>query len=86
MENGCALAKTYPAWTFEGEVLSLPSPAPAGTCSAGTVSIYRVYNNGQGGAPNHRYTSMTTPCDQMIANGWVLEGNFPGLAFMCAPQ
>jgi hypothetical protein len=23
--------------------------------------------------------------DQMLANGWILEGNMPGLAFMCSP-
>jgi hypothetical protein len=82
----CDLAKTYPAWTFEGEVFNIPSAAADGTCAAGTVPVYRLYNNGQGGAPNHRYVTMPLVRDQMLASGWVLEGNRPGLAFMCAPQ
>ena len=82
----CELAKTYPAWTFEGEVFTAPSAAADGTCAASTVPVYRLYNNGQGGAPNHRYVTMPLVRDQMLASGWVLEGNRPGLAFMCAPQ
>jgi len=82
----CDLAKTYPAWTFEGEVFNIPSAAADGTCAAGTVPVYRLYNNGQGDAPNHRYVTMAVVRDSMLASGWVLEGNLPGLAFMCAPQ
>jgi mono/diheme cytochrome c family protein len=82
----CDLAKTYPAWTFEGEVFNIPSAAADGTCPAATVPVYRLYNNGQGDAPNHRYLTMAAVRDQMLAAGWVLEGNLPGLAFMCAPQ
>jgi hypothetical protein len=50
------------------------------------VPVYRLYNNGKGAAPNHRYTTIEGVRDQMIANGWVIEGNGPGLAFMCSPQ
>jgi len=82
----CELAKTFPAWTFEGEVFNIPSAGPDGTCAAGTVPVYRLYNNGQGGAPNHRYVAIDAVRDQMLASGWILEGSTPGLAFMCAPQ
>jgi hypothetical protein len=82
----CELAKTYPAWTFEGEVFNVPSASPEGTCATGTVPVYRLYNNGQGGAPNHRYVAIAAVRDQMLASGWILEGSGPGLAFMCAPQ
>ena len=82
----CELAKTYPAWQFEGEVFSIPGAAPDGTCAAGTVPVYRLYNNGQGDAPNHRYVTVPAVRDLMLANGWIQEGNVPGLAFMCAPQ
>jgi hypothetical protein len=84
----CATVKTNPSWQFEGEgtdVFFAPTAAPDGTCPAGTSPIYRVYNNGQGTAPNHRYTTATSVRDQMRAAGWVLEGNGPGFAFMCAP-
>ena len=86
MPYECDLAKTYPAWTFEGEVFNIPGAAADGTCAPGTVPVYRLYNNGQSGAPNHRYVTMPLVRDQMLAAGWVLEGNRPGLAFMCAPQ
>ena len=82
----CELAKTYPAWQFEGEVFSIPGAAPDGTCAAGTVPVFRLYNNGQSGAPNHRYVTVPAVRDEMLASGWIQEGNMPGLAFMCAPQ
>jgi len=82
----CALVKTNPDWTFEGEVFSIPTAAPDGSCGAGTTPIYRLYNDGQGGVPNHRYTAAAEIRDQMIAAEWILEENGQGLAFMCAPQ
>ena len=48
------------------------------------VPVYRLYNNGQSGAPNHRYVTVPAVRDQMLASGWIQEGNMPGLAFMCA--
>lgn len=82
----CAQLKSSPDWTFEGEVFAVPAARGDGTCSAATVPIYRLYNNGEGGAPNHRYTTDGAIRDAMIAAGWILEGNGPGFAFMCAPQ
>ena len=38
-------------------------------CAAGLTPVYRLYNNGQGGAPNHRYTTDLTVRAQMIAQG-----------------
>jgi len=86
LSDECVLAKTYPAWTFEGEVFNVVNPAPDGTCETGTVPLYRLYNNGQGGAPGHRYTTSTDVRDQMVATGWIQEGNLPGLAVMCTAQ
>jgi Repeat of unknown function (DUF5648) len=54
-------------------------------CPAGSVAVYRLYNNGQGGAPNHRYTTDVNVRDHVVTLGWVVEGNGPGFAFMCAP-
>jgi hypothetical protein len=82
----CDLAKTYPAWTFEGEVFNIPSAADDGTCPVGKIPVYRFYNNGQGDAPNHRYVTDPLVRQQMLNAGWIIEGNLPGLAFMCAPQ
>jgi len=84
----CATVKTNSDWQFEGEgdqVFYIALAAGDGTCAAGTAPVYRLFNNGAAGAPNHRYTSDASTRDQMMAKGWVLEGNGPGMAFMCAP-
>jgi hypothetical protein len=82
----CTRLKTNPDWIFEGEVFAIPSARADGSCGVGTVPVYRLYNNGEGGAPNHRYTTVGTVRDNMVAAGWIIEGNGPGFAFMCAPQ
>ena len=81
----CALVKNNADWQYEGDVFHVVIAAVDGTCPAGTTAVYRLYNNGQGGAPNHRYTIDAAVRDQMVARGWVIEGNGPGFAFMCAP-
>ena len=40
-----------------------------------------VFNNGQGGAPNHRFTTSTDVRAQMLAQGFADEG-----VVMCSPQ
>jgi hypothetical protein len=39
---------------------------PTGSCAAGLTLVYRLYNNGQGGAPSHRYTTDVTVRAQII--------------------
>jgi hypothetical protein len=56
----------------------------AGTCLAGTVPIYRVFNNRAD--TNHRYTTDRAVRDQMVAKGWLAEGDGADLVAMCAPQ
>ena len=53
--------------------------------AAGTTPVYRLYNQGQGGAPNHRYTTDLGVRSQMLAQGWVPEGFGPVGVVMCAP-
>ena len=74
-----------PNWQLEGPVFSTPPPAADGTCPAGSIPIYRVYNNGMGGAPNHRFTTDPNVRAQMIAQGWAPEGFGIGVVF-CSPQ
>ena len=81
----CAAVKVNPSWQYEGDVFYIAVGAADGTCAIGTTPVYRLYNNGQGGAPNHRYTTDLATRDAMVARGWVIEGNGPGFAFMCAP-
>ena len=81
---GCEDALLNPAWTFEGEVFLMALPDGAGDCPAGTIPVYRLYNNGQGGAPNHRFTTSETTRLDMLRDGYVAEGKGIGVG-MCAP-
>ena len=80
----CATVKQDPVWTFEGEVFSVTLPDPTSACPVGRVPVYRLYNNGQSGAPNHRYTTSLNLRATMIARGWVPEGLAPLGVLMCA--
>jgi serine protease len=81
----CAKLKTNPDWTFEAEVFHALLPADDGACVAGTIPVYRLYNNGQSGAPNHRYTTDLAVRAQMIAQNYTPEGTGTGVG-LCAPQ
>ena len=80
---------TNPNWQVEGPVYAVVMPSGDGTCPAGTVPVYRMYNNGQGAAPNHRFTTdvatrnamLTRPADK----AWLAEGAGIGVG-MCSPQ
>jgi hypothetical protein len=72
-------------WQLEGPVFSTPLPALDGTCPAGSIPIYRMYNNGMGGAPNHRFTTDINVRTQMLAAGWIAEGYGIGVTF-CSPE
>jgi mono/diheme cytochrome c family protein len=78
-----------PNWQVEGPVFNVPVPATDGTCAAGTIPVYRLYNNGQGAAPNHRFTTDMSVRNSMISRPvdkqWIAEGNGIGVGF-CSPQ
>jgi hypothetical protein len=80
---GCEGALANPAWLYEGEVFYSALPDASGACPAGDIPIYRLYNNGQGGAPNHRFTIDPAVRAQMIGNGYIPEGTGIGVG-MCA--
>jgi hypothetical protein len=82
----CAAVKNEPAWQYEGIAFYIQLADDAGQCPAGTVPLYRAYNNGMGGAPNHRYTTSIATLDQMLAAGWAFEGNGITKVFACVPQ
>ena len=54
-----------------------------GTCAAGTVAVYRVFDNRRDA--NHRYMIDRALRDQMVALGWIAEGDGPDMVVMCAP-
>jgi YVTN family beta-propeller protein len=77
----------FPDWKLEDDQLfnvMLPDAA-TGACPAGTVPVYRLYNNGMGNAPNHRFVASFAERQNMISWGWVAEGAGIGVG-MCVPQ
>ena len=81
----CLIVKANPNWLFEAVVFYMTKADTAGNCPAGTQPVYRLYNNGQGFAPNHRYTTSLVVRAQMIGQGWIPEGYGPIGVIMCAP-
>jgi len=76
----CEGLKLGSAWVYEKIAFYARVPAN-GACAAGTVPIYRMYNNGQTGAPNHRFTGdFSTYQAFTTSQNWSPEG----VAF-CAP-
>jgi hypothetical protein len=81
----CAKVRSNPDWQFEAIAFDLRLPDAAGVCAPPTVALYRLYNDGMGGAPNHRYTTSLPTLQQMVAAGWRVEGNGVTGAFACVP-
>ena len=85
----CATLKTNPLWQYEAVAfyLALPVGSSPGnqTCPSDMLPLYRLYNNGMGGAPNHRYTTSTAIFNQMTALGWAFEGQANTKVFACIP-
>jgi hypothetical protein len=82
----CADVKANPDWQFEAEVFAFRIPSIFGACPAGTNPVYRLYNNGQSGAPNHRYTTSASIRSQMLGAGFIAEGYGPLGVIGCVPQ
>jgi hypothetical protein len=80
----CATVMQNPDWKFEGPVFAAALPDAAGDCPAGTLPLYRLFNNGQGAAPNHRYTTSPGIRSTMIGQGWSPEGSGTGVV-ACVP-
>ena len=82
----CELVKHNPDWQYENIAFFLKVPVSVnGPCPADTVPLYRLFNNGIGGAPNHRYATTLALVAQMQAQGWVPESTDLGSIFACTP-
>jgi Abnormal spindle-like microcephaly-assoc'd, ASPM-SPD-2-Hydin len=80
--SGCETTiSLFPDWGLEDDKLfnTMP-PDGSGNCPAGTGPVYRLYNQGIGGAPNHRFVTSTADQQAMIAQGFASEG-----VVMCVP-
>ncbi len=71
---GCEETIThFPDWQLETlSAFSARIPDSGGACASG-VPVYRLYNNGMGGAPNHRFVTNVTEGLEMIGKGWTYE-------------
>ena len=79
----------FPTFEFESPAvffIALPvtTGAAAGSCPAGTVPVYRVFDNRADA--NHRYTTDRAVRDAMVMRGYIAEGYGNDAVIMCAPQ
>jgi hypothetical protein len=81
----CQSLQAGQVWGYEGLVFALLLPDGSSKCAKGTTALFRLYNNGQGGAPNHRYTVSETQRAAQVAAGWVGEGSGTPPVFACVP-
>ena len=84
---GCeATLSQFPDWRLEDDNLfdAMLPDGTTGACPAGTIPVYRMYNNGMGAAPNHRFVTSLTERQKMIDQGFVPEGAGIGVG-MCVP-
>jgi len=85
-QDECQGLQQGSVWLFEGQAFGwrLPTGAPGSrVCPADNWPLYRAYNNGEGGAPNHRYTTDPAVLDAMLAQGWIMEGEASTRVFAC---
>jgi hypothetical protein len=86
----CAMLAAHPAWRFEGDAFDVQLPLNGGSghgaCPPGTTILYRLFNNFEGGAPNHRYTDDPILAERMIERGWTREGESATGTFACIPR
>ena len=70
----CAKVKKDQGWTYEGTAFYIKLPVN-GRCTADTIPVYRYYNNRWvHNDSNHRYVVDLYDQDQMVSEGWVMEG------------
>jgi len=79
-----ATGQKNPSFVLEDSAIMQMYLPSAGICPQGTSEVYRVFSNRPDA--NHRYMTNRLVRDQMVANGWLAEGDGPNAVVMCAPQ
>jgi hypothetical protein len=79
----CEAVKGNPDWIYEGVVGYVFPPNDDGSCARGKP-LYRLYNNGRSGAPNHYYTDIEGSRDSRVVLGYTPEGVGKGV-IACVP-
>jgi len=85
-----AVQQKWPTiWILETtDAFAVPFEGMSGdACVPGSIPVYRLFNNRPDA--NHRYTISKAVRDQMLAQGWILEGaglTQDDVKVMCAPQ
>ena len=77
-----ATGTAHPTFVLEDPAFMHVFLPTAGTCPGGTTPIYRAFSNRPDA--NHRYMTDRAVRDQMVARGWLAEGDGPDLVVMCA--
>ena len=72
----------HPDFVLEDAAFMAMRLPTAGACPFGTTPVYRVFSNRLDA--NHRYTTDRTVRAQMVAKGWIAEGDGPDRVVMCA--
>jgi hypothetical protein len=79
-----ATAQKNPGFILEdAQFMNLYLPV-SGICPPKTTEIYRVFSNRADA--NHRYMTNRALRDQMVARGWLAEGDGKELVVMCAAR
>ena len=82
----CAGLMTSAVWQYEGLAFAIRAADAQGQCAGGEMPLFRLYNNSQGGVPNHRYTTSPSTRLTMTAAGWIPEGNGDLGVIGCSPR
>jgi len=82
-DRQCIANNCHPTLILESNTFFYTHPPTLGNCAAGRVPDYRVFGNRADAS--HRYTTSRTVRDQMVAKGWLAEGDGPDTVLMCAP-
>lgn len=79
-----ATGQKNPSFVLEDPAFMQLFLPDAGVCPSNTTPIYRVFSNRTDA--NHRYMTKKSIRDQMVAKGWIAEGDGPDLVVMCGAQ